>query len=235
MITENRRILIIDDERPILMTLEALLGRHGYHPEVAANASTGMRLLQSKPPALVLLDLQLPDADGLQMLEQIKVDHPDTQVIILTAHDSLNNAIESIKRGAYHFISKPYAPEELLSLVEKALEKQSLLRETIELRQTAQNLKQRLAQCGDAAGAGFQEQGDAANRRFDYGNGAFRGQRAHYRRERGRQGSHRQCDSQPKPASGEADGETQLLGVSANDDRRRTVWLHEGRLHRGDE
>jgi len=146
MTAENRRILIIDDERPILMTLEALLGRHGYHPEVAANASTGMRLLQSKPTALVLLDLQLQDADGLQMLEQIKVDHPDTQVIILTAHDSLNNAIESIKRGAYHFISKPYAPEELLSLVEKALEKQALLRETIELRQTAKNLKQRLAQ-----------------------------------------------------------------------------------------
>ena len=115
MTAENRRILIIDDERPILMTLEALLGRHGYHPEVAANASTGMRLLQSKSPALVLLDLQLPDAEGLHMLEQIKADHPDTQVIILTAHDSLNNAIESIKRGAYHFISKPSAPEELLA------------------------------------------------------------------------------------------------------------------------
>ncbi len=61
---------------------------------------------------------------------KIKREHPETQVIILTAHDSLNNAIESIKRGAYHFISKPYAPEELLSLVEKALEKRSLLRET---------------------------------------------------------------------------------------------------------
>jgi DNA-binding NtrC family response regulator len=146
MTSENRRILIIDDERPILLTLEALLGRHGYHPEVAANAATGMRLLQSKRPALVLLDLQLPDADGLHMLEQIKADHPDTQVVILTAHDSLNNAIESIKRGAYHFISKPYAPEELLSLVEKALEKQSLLRETLELRQTTAELKQRLAQ-----------------------------------------------------------------------------------------
>ncbi len=145
MTAENRRILIIDDERPILMTLEALLGRHGYQPEVAANAATGMRLLQSKSPALILLDLQLPDADGLTMLEQIKADHPETQVIILTAHDSLNNAIESIKRGAYHFISKPYAPEELLSLVEKALEKQSLLRETIELRETTQRLKKRLA------------------------------------------------------------------------------------------
>src|SRR5450432_1754212 len=146
MTTENRRILIIDDERPILMTLEALLGRHGFHAEVAANASSGMRLLQSKSPAVVLLDLQLPDADGLHMLEQIKADHPATQVIILTAHDSLNNAIESIKRGAYHFISKPYAPEELLSLIEKALEKQSLLRETIELRETTQQLKKRLAQ-----------------------------------------------------------------------------------------
>ena len=146
MSAENRRILIIDDERPILMTLAALLGRHSYEPEVAANASTGMRLLEAKKPALVLLDLQLPDADGLHMLEQIKASHPDTQVIILTAHDSLSNAIESIKRGAYHFISKPYAPEELLSLVEKALEKQELLRETIELRETAQRLQKKLAQ-----------------------------------------------------------------------------------------
>ena len=146
MSTENRCILIIDDERPILMTLGALLGRHGYQPEVAANAATGMRLLESKSPALVLLDLQLPDADGLHMLEQIKAERPGTQVIILTAHDSLNNAIESIKRGAYHFISKPYAPEELLSLVEKALEKQSLLRETLELRETTQRLQKRLAQ-----------------------------------------------------------------------------------------
>ena len=145
MTAENQRILVIDDERPILMTLQALLGRRGYAVEVANNAATGKRLLDSKTPALVLLDLQLPDADGLQMLDQIKTDHPETQVIILSAHDSLNNAIESIKRGAYHFISKPYAPEELLSLVEKALEKQSLLRETFELRETTQQLKKRLA------------------------------------------------------------------------------------------
>ena len=78
------------------------------------------------------------------MLEQIKREHPDTQVIILTAHDSLSNAIESIKRGAYHFISKPYAPEELLSLIEKALEKQSLLRETEQLREKTQQLEKRL-------------------------------------------------------------------------------------------
>src|SRR6478672_2654117 len=144
MNAENRRILIIDDERTILLTLEALLSRHGYQADTAANASYGLRRLKETSPAVVLLDLQLPDAEGLEMLDQIKAEHPDTQVIILTAHDSLSNAIESIKRGAYHFISKPYAPEELLSLIEKALEKQSLVRETEQLRKKTEQLEKRL-------------------------------------------------------------------------------------------
>ncbi len=144
MKTENHRILIIDDERPVLMTLEALLQRHGYQVDTAPTASQGLKLLKSKSPSLVLLDLQLPDAQGLEMLDQIKTELPDMQVIILTAHDSLHNAIESIKRGAYHFISKPYAPEELLSLVENALEKQFLLREAEELRERTERLEKRL-------------------------------------------------------------------------------------------
>ena len=144
MKTDDRRILIIDDERPILLTLEALLARRGYQVDTAPTASQGLNLLKSKSPALVLLDLQLPDAEGLEMLDRIKTELPEIQVIILTAHDSLHNAIESIKRGAYHFISKPYAPEELLSLVEKALEKQSLLQETEELREKTQQLEKRL-------------------------------------------------------------------------------------------
>src|SRR6266481_5433856 len=144
MKTENHRVLIIDDERPVLMTLEALLKRHGYQVETAPTAAQGLKVLKSKSPTLVLLDLRLPDADGLEMLERIKSELPKVQVIILTAHDSLHNAIESIKRGAYHFISKPYAPEELLSLVEKALETQFLLREAKELRQKTEQLERRL-------------------------------------------------------------------------------------------
>jgi DNA-binding NtrC family response regulator len=144
MKTSNHRVLIIDDERPVLMTLEALLKRHGYHVDTASTASQGLKLLKSTPSTLVLLDLQLPDADGLETLDQIKTEVPQTQVIILTAHDSLHNAIESIKRGAYHFISKPYAAEELLSLMEKALEKQLLLREAEELREKTEQLERRL-------------------------------------------------------------------------------------------
>src|SRR5437588_120758 len=100
--------------------------------------------MKTNPAALVLLDLQLPDADGLETLDRLKKDFADSQVIILTAHDSLNNAIESIKRGAFHFISKPYAPEELLSLAEQALEKRSLLQETQALREKAEQLEKRL-------------------------------------------------------------------------------------------
>src|SRR5881227_3135199 len=144
MKTDNRRVLIIDDERPVLMTLEALLERHGYDVDTAGTASQGVKLLKSNLPSLVLLDLQLPDGNGLEMLDRIKTELPKVQVIILTAHDSLHNAIESIKRGAFHFISKPYAPEELLSLVEKALEKQFLLRKTEELREKTEQLEKRL-------------------------------------------------------------------------------------------
>jgi len=144
MKTENHRVLIIDDERPVLMTLEALLKRHGYHVDTAVTASQGLKLLKSNSPSLVLLDLQLPDAHGLEMLDRIKAELPEVQVIILTAHDSLHNAIESIKRGAFHFISKPYAAEELLSLVEKALEKRFLLREAQSLRKKTEQLEKRL-------------------------------------------------------------------------------------------
>jgi len=144
MKTENHRVLIIDDERPILMTLEALLRRHGYQVDTAPNASQGLKLLKTKSHALVLLDLQLPDGDGLETLDRIKTELPDLPVIILTAHDSLHNAIESMKRGAYHFISKPYATEELLSLIEKALEKQFLLREAAQLREKTEQLEKRL-------------------------------------------------------------------------------------------
>ena len=144
MKTDTRRVLIIDDERPVLMTLEALLNRHGYHVDTAGTAAQGVKLLKSNLPSLVLLDLQLPDAHGLEMLDRIKTVLPDVQVIILTAHDSLHNAIESIKRGAFHFISKPYAPEELLSLVENALEKQFLLREAEKLREKTVQLEKRL-------------------------------------------------------------------------------------------
>lgn len=139
------RILVVDDERPILMTLEALLERHGHQVRLAPTAAAGLAAIKQAPPDLVLLDLGLPDADGLETLGQIHREHPTVMIIILTAQDSLSNAIESIKLGAFHFISKPYAAEELLSLIGRALEQRRLLLETSDLRAEKERLTRRLA------------------------------------------------------------------------------------------
>ena len=221
----HRRILIIDDERPILMTLEALLTRRGYEVETASTASAGFKMLRAKSPALVLLDLQLPDAQGLETLDQIKTEFPNVQVIILTAHDSLSNAIESIKRGAYHFISKPYAPEELLSLVDQALEKQSLLRETAELRQKTEQLEKRLELAETRRGPIFTSK---AMQEIQDLIGAMAPSDANVLitgRKRSWQGSDRQYDSSTQPAGGQTDGEVELRRFSAGHDRGRAVRL----------
>src|SRR5688572_20618061 len=90
--SQSHPIVVIDDERPILMTLEALLKRHGYATHLASTASAGRTLVNKVRPAVVLLDLGLPDGDGLDVLRDLRREHSGIQVIILTAHDSLNNA-----------------------------------------------------------------------------------------------------------------------------------------------
>ena len=137
-----KRVLIIDDERPILLTLEALLGRHGYRVETARTAAQGLELAERpEGPDLLLLDIGLPDASGLEVLTRVRRSTPHLQTIVLTGQDTLSNAIESIKLGAFHFIGKPYAAEELLSLMQRACEQQQLVRETQDLRQETKELK----------------------------------------------------------------------------------------------
>ncbi len=141
---DPRSILVIDDDRSIQITLGGLLERHGYKVTGAMTAATGMTAFEKEAPDLVLLDLGLPDADGLETLAIFQERAPKVAVIILTAQDSLDNAIESIKRGAFHFISKPYVPEELLSLMRRAMEQSDLKRETDQLRTQAAQLSKRL-------------------------------------------------------------------------------------------
>ena len=101
-------MLVVDDERPVLLTLGALLERRGFAVQTAASAVAGLQIFRRWHPDLVLLDLGLPDADGLQVLGEMRAELPGVQVLILTANDSLSNAIQSIKLGAFHFVSKPF-------------------------------------------------------------------------------------------------------------------------------
>src|SRR3954470_2046437 len=104
--TTGKTIVVIDDEHILRATLTAVLERNGYQVHVAPNASQGRKKIEEFKPDLVLLDLGLPDADGLDVLRQLKAAFPMLPVMILTAHDTIANAIESIKLGAFHFLSK---------------------------------------------------------------------------------------------------------------------------------
>ncbi len=156
MSTECSKVLVVDDERPVLLTLEALLQRRGFAVQTAATAAAGFAILHRWQPDLVLLDLGLPDADGIEVLRQVRAEMPSVQVLILTANDSLSNAIQSIKLGAFHFVSKPYAPEELLSLMGRALDQRRLEREAAVLRKESARLVQRLAEVEDRSTPVFQ-------------------------------------------------------------------------------
>jgi DNA-binding NtrC family response regulator len=135
---------IVDDERNIQATLAAILERRGYTSASAFTGKQGLQMITDSNPDVLLLDLGLPDGEGLDLLKTIRLAHPALPVIVVTANDSLNNAIASIKIGAFHFISKPYVPDELLSLVAKALESRGLRQETVQLREETERLKKRV-------------------------------------------------------------------------------------------
>ncbi len=148
----QKKIVVIDDDRTIQATLSAVLPRHGYEVRIGPNAAQGLKKVAETKPDLVLLDLGLPDADGLDVLRELKAEHPGLPVIVLTANDSLANAIESIKEGAFHFLAKPYAVEELLSLCTRALDQQALTREAATLREEKVVLQKKLSAAEEQLG-----------------------------------------------------------------------------------
>ena len=149
MSAPTKTVVIIDDDRTIQATLAAILERQGYAIHGGATASLGLKKVETEKPDLVLLDLGLPDAEGLDVLRKLKADFPALPVLILTANDTLANAIEAIKLGAFHFLSKPYAAAELVRHCELALEQRDLVRKTETLAAANVALEKRLRAAED--------------------------------------------------------------------------------------
>ena len=108
------RILVVDDESTITCALKLLLREHGYDVDTASTAKEAEALLARRWFDLVFLDLRLPDADGIRLLEHIKQTSPETEVVLMTAHGSLEVTIEAIKRGAFYYLEKPFTFEQVL-------------------------------------------------------------------------------------------------------------------------
>lgn len=131
----RRSILIVDDEIDMLKLLKRSL-----EPDLACDVQTAvsgekaLQLLADVPFDLVLADIKMPGMDGLQLLAAVKERMPEMTVIMMTAHGSIENAVEAMKNGAYDFITKPFDHETLIVRLEKALERSSLLRENRRLK-----------------------------------------------------------------------------------------------------
>ncbi|HLV20573.1 MAG TPA: sigma-54 dependent transcriptional regulator [Polyangiaceae bacterium] len=130
------KILVVDDEPGLRQMLDILFRREGFSVSTAPGCRAALEALAQSPQPfpIVLTDLAMPDGSGLDVLAGAKARSPATEVILITAHSSVENAIQAMRSGAYDFVTKPFAPAELAALVTKALEKQALVLENQQLR-----------------------------------------------------------------------------------------------------
>jgi DNA-binding NtrC family response regulator len=127
-------ILIIDDEQEIRESLEQILGVEGYRLASAATAEEGLKKMDEGVFDLVLLDINLPDRNGLELLKILRRDSPDAGVIMITAYDSSQMAFQASKEGAESYITKPWDNDKLLLEIRNALDKSRLQVENVQLR-----------------------------------------------------------------------------------------------------
>jgi len=123
----TRSILAVDDDVSLLDVLTTALEQEGYEVTKATDGVAAINAIQSQPFDIVLLDIKMPRVDGKEVLHFIKSNSFDTEVIMLTGTADVRTAVECIQAGAYHYIAKPYALEEVLSVIARALERKELL------------------------------------------------------------------------------------------------------------
>jgi two-component system response regulator AtoC len=133
-VNNNKSILIVDDEASMRKNISDLLSPLGYHIEEAGTGDAGMMMFVQKKPDVIILDINLPGKNGLEVLKEIRDISVDTPVIIFTAFGTSERAIEAMKLGAFDYLEKPFELDEFVLTVERAFEYQKLLTEVRELR-----------------------------------------------------------------------------------------------------
>lgn len=128
-------ILIVEDEKNAREGLRQFLEGLDYDVSVAADGKEALTLLKTENPDIILSDLKMPEMDGLTLLHEIKRTKPDTALIMLTAYGTVENAVQAMKAGAYHYLTKPINFEELELVLKKALRQKALEHENMSLRQ----------------------------------------------------------------------------------------------------
>ena len=126
---KTNKILIVDDEKNIRLTISQVLADMDVETDTAINGEEALVKLQNTEFGLVLLDLRMPGMDGMEVLEKLRKDRPDIRVVIITAHGTIDSAVDAMKLGAVDFIQKPFTPKEIRYLVTTIIRRESLDKE----------------------------------------------------------------------------------------------------------
>ncbi len=128
------RVLIVDDEPDMLDNVSRILTRAGHHCMAVTDPQRALQMIDAERPDLVLTDLKMPKVDGIEILKAARQADPHLPVIIMTAHGTIESAVEAMRQGAFHYVTKPFNNEELRLLVERGLAQRGLALENVNLR-----------------------------------------------------------------------------------------------------
>ncbi|MCK5276149.1 MAG: sigma-54-dependent Fis family transcriptional regulator [Alphaproteobacteria bacterium] len=130
----SARILIVDDEEIVIRSCLRILSNGDYEVEAAQDGWEALRKIDENDYDVLILDIMMPKIDGMEVLQRVKETHPDVDVIMVTGHSQIETAVRSMKLGAFDYLPKPFDPDELELIVERALERRRLLRENLDLK-----------------------------------------------------------------------------------------------------
>jgi len=129
----NARILIVDDEEIVVRSCKRILEGPGVLLDAAANGRDALRKADEMPLDIVILDIMMPGMDGLEVLQQLKERHPEVDVVMITGLSQIQTAVKAMKLGAFDYLPKPFDPDELRRVIERALERRRLLQQNQDL------------------------------------------------------------------------------------------------------
>jgi DNA-binding NtrC family response regulator len=134
MSTSDAEILFVDDDRTILELVREYLAEVGYRVDVVDNGMQALEWIKAQPYAIVFTDIKMPDIDGLELLSAIKEYRPETEVIIVTGHGSMESAIKAMKFGSYDYLQKPFKLNVLKIIIDRILDAKKLKQERVVLK-----------------------------------------------------------------------------------------------------
>lgn len=130
--TEKFRLLVVDDELPVCKSIASALAREEYIVDTALSGEEALEMQAKKHYDAIIIDLMMPGISGLELLKKVKQNRSDTMMIMITGYPSIRTAVESIKIGAFDYVPKPFTPNEIRSVVSRALTRKRVVQKKVE-------------------------------------------------------------------------------------------------------